>query len=77
MQPITQFGGETMLTRYAIRTLPGETQPCAVADVNGCFYSTGEVDRLMMPRAELDALLAKVSRLEHQEIEEWEDVGNE
>ena len=58
-----------MMTRYAIRMLPGETQPCAVADGNGCFYSVGEVDRLMIPRTELDALLKKIDRLEHPELE--------
>lgn len=51
------------MTRYAIRTIPGETQPCAVADPAGCFYSTGEVDRLMVPRTELDSLRKQIEKL--------------
>lgn len=31
------------MTKYSIRNV--DDHPCAVADPNGCFYSTGEVDK--------------------------------
>ena len=34
------------MTKYRITRYAGEAQPCAIADPAGCFYSTGEVDRV-------------------------------
>ena len=49
------------MTKYSVTRYEGEAQPCAIADPNGCFYSTGEVDR------EIARLSAENSR-QKQEI---------
>lgn len=35
------------MTKYCITRYEGESHPCAIADPAGCFYSTGEVDRVI------------------------------
>jgi hypothetical protein len=35
------------MDRYRITRYHGESEPCAVIDPNGCFYSVGEVDRTL------------------------------
>jgi len=48
------------MTKYAIRMIPGEPRPCALADPSGCFYSTGEVDReISRLMAQLEVLNAR------------------
>jgi len=49
------------MTRYIIKTIDGH--PAAVADPAGCFYSTGEVDREMVPRKNYDALQAQINQM--------------
>lgn len=48
---------EGAMTKYKVTRYHGESEPCAVADPAGCFYSTGEVDR------RIDALESVIDEL--------------